>query len=85
MSNDCTYVNQLTKNKNIDSTDDNSSDVIYQKINDYQLNIKVDGKLGVLIIVVNFNQSKSYRFRRFDCGLSKTYMQQIACIISDKK
>lgn len=45
MSNDCTYVNQLTKNKNLDGTDDNSSDIIYQKITDYQLTIKADGKL----------------------------------------
>lgn len=47
MSNDCTYVNNLTKTKNFDNIDNNSSEMIYNKITDYQLNIKVEGNLGV--------------------------------------
>lgn len=48
MSNDCTYVNNLTKKKDFDDIDDNSGDTIYKKINDYQINIKVEGKLLTL-------------------------------------
>lgn len=47
MSNDCTYVNNLTKKKNFDNVDENSSEMIYKKITDYQLNIKVEGKLRI--------------------------------------
>lgn len=49
MSNDCTYVNDLTKNKNFENVGDNSSEIIYKKITDYQLNIKVEGKNYFLI------------------------------------
>jgi len=44
MSNDCTFVNNLTKKMNYDNIDDNSSEMMYKKITDYQLNIKVEGK-----------------------------------------
>jgi hypothetical protein len=51
MSNDCTFVNNLIKKKNFDNVDDNSSELIYTKISDYQLNIKVEGKFIFLILV----------------------------------
>jgi len=44
MSNDCTFVNNLTKKNNYENIDDNSSEMMYKKITDYQLNIKVEGK-----------------------------------------
>jgi len=44
MSNDCTYVNNLTKKMNFENINDNSSEMMYKKITDYQLNIKVEGK-----------------------------------------
>lgn len=44
MSNDCTFVNNLTKKNNHENIDDNSSEMMYKKITDYQLNIKVEGK-----------------------------------------
>lgn len=51
MSNDCTFVNNLIKNKNVDHADDNSGEVIYKKITDYQLNIKVEGEFILYFIV----------------------------------
>lgn len=45
MSNDCTYVNNLTTKNNFDKVNDNSSELVYKKIMNYQLNIKVEGKL----------------------------------------
>lgn len=45
MSNDCTYVNTLANKNNFDNIDDDSSEDIYKKITDYQLSIKVEGKL----------------------------------------
>jgi len=45
MSNDCTYVNNLTRKNYFDNSDEDSSEIIYKKITDYQLNIKVEGKL----------------------------------------
>jgi len=45
MSNDCTYVNNLTIKNNFDNIDDNYNELVYKKITDYQLNIKVEGKL----------------------------------------
>lgn len=44
MSNDCTFVNNLSQKRNYDKIDDNSSEMMYKKITDYQLNIKVEGK-----------------------------------------
>jgi len=44
MSNDCTFVNNLTQKQNYDNINDNSSEMMYKKITDYQLNIKVEGK-----------------------------------------
>lgn len=44
MSNDCTFVNNLTKKNNYENIDDNSSEMMYKKITNYQLNIKVEGK-----------------------------------------
>lgn len=46
MSNDCTFVN---KKKNFDNIDDNSSEMMYKRITDYQLNIKVEGKSYFII------------------------------------
>lgn len=46
MSNDCTYVNNLANKNNFDNNDDDSSEDIYKKITDYQLSIKVEGKLN---------------------------------------
>lgn len=46
MSNDCTYVNTLANKNNFDNIDDDSSENIYKKITDYQLSIKVEGKLN---------------------------------------
>lgn len=46
MSNDCTYVNNLANKNNFDNIDDNSNEDIYKKITDYQLSIKVEGKLN---------------------------------------
>lgn len=43
MSNDCTFVNNSTKNNNVGHIEDNSEDIVYKKITDYQLNIKVEG------------------------------------------
>jgi len=45
MSNDCTYVNNLTTKTNFNNVDDNSSELVYKTITNYQLNIKVEGKL----------------------------------------
>lgn len=62
MSNDCTFVNKLINKKNFDNVDDNSSELIYKKITDYQLNIKVEGKFLYFIILKYFNQINSCRF-----------------------
>lgn len=43
MSNDCTYVNNLTKKKEYNDIDDDSDELIFKKITDYQINIKVEG------------------------------------------
>lgn len=51
MSNDCTFVNNLIKKKNFDNVNDNSSELIYTKITDYQLNIKVEGKFLFFILL----------------------------------
>lgn len=51
MSNDCTFVNNLTKNKNVDHVDENSGETVFKKITDYQLNIKVEGELILYFIV----------------------------------
>lgn len=56
MSNDCTYVNNLTNNKNFDIIDENSSEITYKKITDYQLKIKVEGNIygGTLLFMENY-------------------------------
>lgn len=51
MSNDCTFVNNLTKNKNVDHVDENSGETVFKKITDYQLNIKVEGELILYFII----------------------------------
>lgn len=43
MANDCTYVNNLIQKKNFDNIDEDSGEMIYNKITDNQLNIKVEG------------------------------------------
>lgn len=50
MSNDCTYVNNLTKNKNFDNIVEGSSENIYNKITDYQLKIKVEGIIRIITL-----------------------------------
>lgn len=45
MSHDCTFVNNLINKKTFDNVDENSSETVYKKITDYQLNIKVEGEL----------------------------------------
>lgn len=50
MSNDCTFVNNLTKKKNYENIDDNSSEMMYKKITDYQLKIKVEGKSYLIVL-----------------------------------
>lgn len=43
MSNDCTYVNNLTKKNEFNDIDVNSDELTFKKITDYQINIKVEG------------------------------------------
>lgn len=43
MANDCTYVNNLTNKKECNDIDDNSDEMTFKKITDYQINIKVEG------------------------------------------
>ncbi|XP_008187329.1 vacuolar protein sorting-associated protein 13C isoform X2 [Acyrthosiphon pisum] len=50
MSNDCTFVNNLTKKNNHENIDDNSSEMMYKKITDYQLNIKVEGFDDLIVV-----------------------------------
>lgn len=51
MSNDCTFVNNLTKKNNFDGIINNSSEIVYDKITDYQLNIKIEGILFHYFII----------------------------------